>query len=284
MRSVLLLSLIVLAQMEAGETVTFALDPARPLPKSPGFHEVAYQVTVGKRSFRMPVGVFLPLAYFQAKEPMPVVMILHNYGEKGNGGGDGLKFEGLQMLLARNLVVDPRFANSKKSKITDPRKEIQFVGLVPQCPGDMGWESDPMNRVVPALVDEIARGLKVDPDRAFLTGFSYGGSSTWALALASPDRWAAIIPVSGRRPDPAPAAAEKLKHLPIFIGYGTNDADWAIEGSKTMAAALKTAGCKQIDVTVIPDGDHWSYMYMWGDPAFWTKVLACRRAKPTAAK
>ena len=39
--------------------------------------------------------------------------------------------------------------------------------------------------------------LPVDTRKVYLTGLSMGGTGTWMLAMACPEKWAAIAPVCG---------------------------------------------------------------------------------------
>ena len=91
--------------------------------------------------------------------------------------------------------------------------------VAPQCPEDEHWDTD----TLAALLEEVASGVRIDPDRITLTGFSMGGLGTWALAAAHPDRFAAINPYSII---PAPFDAQLLRnlsHVGILVVHGTAD-------------------------------------------------------------
>jgi predicted peptidase len=45
-----------------------------------------------------------------------------------------------------------------------------------------------------AILEEVGNSYKTDKKRVYLTGLSMGGSGTWSLAAAHPERWAAIAP------------------------------------------------------------------------------------------
>jgi predicted peptidase len=66
-----------------------------------------------------------------------------------------------------------------------------------------------------------------------------GGMGTWSLAVAYPDRWAAIVPICGRGD---PSAAEKIKHLPCWCFHGDADKAVPVSGSRDMIEALRKAG------------------------------------------
>ena len=69
--------------------------------------------------------------------------------------------------------------------------------------------SQPMQDVFD-LIDLAVATLGADPDRVYLTGFSYGGRGTYIIGLKNPDRFAALAPmgpptdmyeIDVRRPD-----------------------------------------------------------------------------------
>jgi predicted peptidase len=61
-----------------------------------------------------------------------------------------------------------------------------------------GWSADSTDgkRAI-AILGEVEKQFNVDKSREILTGYSQGGYGAWSLALATPQRWAAVIPVAG---------------------------------------------------------------------------------------
>ena len=49
--------------------------------------------------------------------------------------------------------------------------------------------------VIGALRDACGR-FSIDTDRVFLTGHSMGGDAAWDIALAHPDLWAGVVPIT----------------------------------------------------------------------------------------
>ncbi len=47
------------------------------------------------------------------------------------------------------------------------------------------------------VLAEVRRDYKIDPNRIYLMGHSMGGYGTWSIAMAHPDVFAAIGPISG---------------------------------------------------------------------------------------
>src|SRR5258707_7771384 len=90
----ILLSLVVLSRAGAAETAPPTTLPAvtitvtdKSWPSSPGFHFMRLTAHAGTKSIPMDTGIFLPKAFFQSTQAMPIVMTLHNRGNSGAGGG-----------------------------------------------------------------------------------------------------------------------------------------------------------------------------------------------------
>ncbi len=89
------------------------------------------------------------------------------------------------------------------------------------------------------MLDEVQKEYKTDPKRQYLTGLSMGGMGTWSVAMAHPDRFAAIVPICGarrhqdRREDQEPA---------VWAFHGDADTAVKVEGSRDMIDAVKKAG------------------------------------------
>jgi len=74
---------------------------------------------------------------------------------------------------------------------------------------------------VRALLDFLTDNYPIDSNRVYATGFSNGGMFTYALAIAFPDRFAAVAPVAGAM---YPGQALPGIPVPILIIHGTSDA------------------------------------------------------------
>ena len=81
-------------------------------------------------------------------------------------------------------------------------------------------------RLILRFMDELPGAYNVDPDRAYLVGFSQGTIMGLSVALTRPDKVAGIVAMSGRFPDAIRsqiAPPEKLRSLPILLQHGTED-------------------------------------------------------------
>ena len=133
----------------------------------------------------------------------------------------------------------------------------------------------PMPQVLAALMDSIAAAYRIDTDRTYLTGFSYGGTQVWQIAEQLPSRFAAIVPVSGRAtPDPAKSALI-LAHTPAYISCGEIDFFFPGQCAK-MHEALLAAGHSDLVFRPVPGGNHFSYCAIYTDPEFYTWLFSKR--------
>src|SRR4051812_42747893 len=131
-----------------------------------------------------------------ATGPLPLLCFLHGYGEAA------------PMAIERALRRHGPLAAGAA-----PLAVRGFIVLAPQLPiaGDLwGRHADQ----VLTLIDDVCARQAVDATRMYLTGFSYGGNGVFDLALAQPDRWAALWSVDPTR---VPQRAPKQ---PLWLSAG----------------------------------------------------------------
>jgi predicted peptidase len=162
--------------------------------------------------------VFVPHDY-QGDKAYPLILFLHGAGSKGNDG---------QLQMKGGL--GPAIKKVEKS--------FQFIAVFPQAQKTWKADSDDGKRAM-AILAEVQKAYKVDPQRIYLTGLSMGGAGTWSLAAAHPDRWAAIAPLCGRADL---ADASKIKDLPCWCFIGDQDKKDLVVNNRDMIKALKAAG------------------------------------------
>jgi predicted peptidase len=169
--------------------------------------------------------VFVPHAYKGDKE-YPLILFLHGAGERGDDGMTPV----LQGIANAGI------------KLKDKEKSFGFFVVFPQARVKGSWKAgDPdANRAV-AILEEVQKEYKIDAKRLYLTGLSMGGSGTWSLAAAHPDKWAAIAPICGRG---EPDTASKIKDIPTWAFCGDQDNAKLVEANRTMIKALQGAGGK----------------------------------------
>ncbi|MBI5446100.1 MAG: hypothetical protein HY900_33415 [Deltaproteobacteria bacterium] len=89
----------------------------------------------------------------------------------------------------------------------------KFVIVGPQLPvrGDLWFQHANEVREIIRYVHEEHRG---DPDRTYLTGFSFGGNGVFDLALLQPDTWTALWAVDPVRVPP------RDPRRPVWLSFG----------------------------------------------------------------
>ena len=195
--------------------------------------------------------VALPDGYADGAEAWPLVLFLHGSGERG--------------------------ADLTKVKVHGPPRRLAegerfpFLLVAPQAPEGGWWDA----KALGALLDEVERTYRVDPDRVYVTGLSMGGYGTWALAEAFPGRFAAIAPVCGggtpSRICPAVEAGTK-----VWAFHGVLDDVVPVQRSLEMAERARRCG-GDVRLTLYPEAGHDSWTETYADPALYSWLLAQRR-------
>lgn len=262
--------------------------------------------------------VYLPRGYGEdSGYRWPVLFLLHGGGERGDGRNDldyvlhhgplgeawikgrdlpfvmvapQLPVFGMtEQLRMRAGVPKPQRQPQPPAPLPEDRPAFPIARMVNLQPtafgtteawGDEGFpggwqlcEAD-----VFAMLDRVLADYATDPDRVYLTGISYGGNGTWVMALAQPDRWAAIAPICG---DANHRHMFKLaaRQLPIWIFHGGRDPVVKVEWAYELTAALEAAGHRSVRFTVHEDLGHDCWTRVYGGQDLYTWFLQHRRAR-----
>jgi predicted esterase len=171
----------------------------------------AWVTVVTKSGRRVTTRVFVPDAA-PLGIPLPIVVALH-----GAGGSENMFFES----YGHGAIVDR--CRERGWLLVAPRS-TPFVGPP-----------------VADLIDELAKLYSVDLKRVMLIGHSMGAGQAVASASSEPTRYAAVAALGGGGSiQPSPS----LKHLPFFVGIGSED--FALKGSKSLAQSLERAGVETV--------------------------------------
>jgi predicted peptidase len=159
--------------------------------------------------------LFLPAHYDSEPGDWPLMVFLHGAGERG---------EDLSLVKKYGPPM-----------IAEETPDFPFVVVSPQCPTGQTWEPERLM----ALVDDVAASYRIDRRRIVLTGASLGGFGMWQMAVAYPERFAALVPVCGWG---NPAWAKRLRDVPVWMFHGEEDCIVPIDGSLEMLDAVLAAG------------------------------------------
>lgn len=193
-----------------------------PIPKpeeaigatTPGFH--IQSLKPGNADGRKYV-VYVPKGYDGIKS-LPVILFLHGSGERGTDG-----VQSAQIGLGAAIEANPDRFNA-------------FV-VLPQATKTWASDSDDAKAALAAL-GEVMAAYKVDAGKQILTGLSMGGSGTWSIAAALPNRFAAIVPICGRG---KAETAGTIKQIPTWTVVGDLDTN-PLGSLREMDDALRALG------------------------------------------
>lgn len=198
--------------------------------------------------------LFLPRGYEKSQERWPLILYLHG----GSLRGDDIR-QMKKYGLAEKVEADPEFP---------------FIVVSPQChSGEIWTDADALG----AVLDDVARNCRVDPDRVYVAGHSMGGRGALYAAYRMPNRFAAVVslaPVS-----PINAWAGKLAGVPLWLFHGPNDQFTPLKEVEEFIHAIEAAGGHP-QFTVLPGRDHY-ILDVYDRPDLY-KWIAQQKRKPRA--
>jgi predicted peptidase len=193
--------------------------------------------------------LFLPSTDAVHPQRWPLMLFLHGAGERGDD---------LQRVKRHGVA-----------KIVEEQPAFPLLVVSPQCPPTEAWAPEPLL----ALLDDIEQHYDVDPERLYVTGLSMGGFGTWAVAIAAPDRFAAIAPICGGGD---PSRVGVLRHLPVWAFHGARDPIVPLQRSVEMVEALRQCG-GNVRFTVYPEAGHDAWTATYANPELYAWFLAHTR-------
>ena len=190
----------------------------------------------------------LPPGYSVTQGSWPLVLFLHGAGERGTD---------LARLRAQGL---PKMAGSAP---------LPFVLVAPQTPDGELWSADALT----ALLDHLEGTLRIDRSREYLSGISMGAFGAWELAMAIPERFAAVLAISGGA---NPVEICRLRHVPVWIVHGVRDDVIPVSWSETLARRLEACSGR-VRLTIYPGVGHDAWSRTYADTSIMNWLLAQRR-------
>ncbi len=194
------------------------------------FQVLTYEAPSGKR---MPYRLFVPKNYDPTKK-YPLVMFLHGAGERGTDGNVQLEANAGAAIWAEDAEQAKR----------------ECLVVAPQCPPESSWTRRPAREsteITPtaelemayAILQETVGNYGVDQERVYLTGISMGGFGTWAMGIAYPKTFAALVPICGGG-DPGKAAT--IADKPIWTFHHAGDPVVSVDMTRNIVRELEKRG------------------------------------------
>jgi predicted peptidase len=190
----------------------------------------------------------------QRADRWPLVLFLHGSSMRGTDV---------------NLVKHQGLA-----KLVNQGQSFPFILLSPQCPPGQWWTWPQLLAALVSLLEEVEGTYAVDSERIYVTGLSMGGFGTWSLAMAYPQRFAAIVPICGLAED-----LDKLgviRQLPVWAFHGDQDMLVPVQGMVKTVEALKACD-GNVKLTIYPGIGHNAADPAYADPELYRWLLCQRR-------
>ena len=206
--------------------------------------------------------VWLPEGYGEDRERRyPMIVFLHGSGDEDYDSAFVISY-GLPAVLARDELPEG----------------FDFVVISPQAAPGTVWYSPGQPEIVDAVVGEAVMTYLVDPDRVYLTGFSMGGYGSWHIASAFPERYAAMVSVSGSGFQtvslPPADFACRLRQVPVWGIHGRQDLIAAYDPISAHVSAWERLCDAEVKWTMLPEDGHFStYQNAYRDPELYEWLL-----------
>ncbi|MER3546489.1 MAG: hypothetical protein C4338_02345 [Rhodanobacteraceae bacterium] len=173
-----------------------------------------------------PYRLYLP-PHLEPNEKLPLIVFLHGSGQNGDNNEDQIA-DGANGAMQ---LLDTARAEHKR---------ILFAA--PQSPQDYWVPAKLM-----AVIADIETHWPVDRNRIVLTGLSSGATGVWDVAKTWPNRFAALVPMSGMTER---AGLASIAQVPEWVFHAADDDDTNVEtgaggamvGSRAVVRALREAG------------------------------------------
>jgi predicted peptidase len=206
--------------------------------------------------------VWLPDGYGEDRgRRYPMIVFLHGSGDEDYDSAFVISY-GLPAVLAQDEQPDG----------------FEFVVISPQAGPGTVWYSPGQPEIVDAVVQEAVDTYLVDPDRVYLTGLSMGGYGSWHIATRFPERYAAMVSMSGSGYQTAtlPPAdfACRLEAVAVWGIHGEKDLIARYSPVHQQVSAWENLCDAEIKWTALPDDGHFStYEKSYRDPDVYKWLL-----------
>ncbi len=171
------------------------------------------------------------------EEPVPIVIVFHGYGDTNN------------LLTYRTAVEWAEPENQKERPC--------FV-LAPVIEDNTYFPAKGRDDIFAELHDILSKMIsegKVDPNRVYVMGNSFGGLSTIEYAEKYPEEVAgalALCPALNYSTN-SMLNLKEITDIPIWFAHAKNDNTIPASGSETAVKALEKLGAKEVNFTEYSD-------------------------------
>ena len=183
-----------------------------------------------------------------ADTPTPLIVALHDADGRGSDPGM-LRAEGLPRRLSEG-------------------ENLPFAVLAPQLASGMWWATTPM-QPLEALITQVVTEHQLDSARIYVVGHGMGGYGAWALALANPGRFAALVAMASGGDS---ERADQLRDLPAWVIHGGKDPVVLPREAERLVNALQTCGAP-VKYTRFDQAGHDVWTRSYASPALYSWLL-----------
>ncbi|HUQ97005.1 MAG TPA: MopE-related protein [Chitinophagaceae bacterium] len=203
---------------------------------------------------------YLPQGYNSGTQKYPLLVVMHGYGERGNGDSAQLP---LLLEGTTKVIQDGKFPTS----FTVGGQTFRFIVISPQF---KGWSNAGQ---LEEVINYAVSHYRVDPKRIYLSGYSMGGGVVWEYASDNSifaNRIAAIVPIAGS----SFATAEcgrvmATANLPVWATHNIGDPTVPLSKTEAFIAAINTTPAPnppaKKTIFISKEHDAWTKT---SDPAF----------------
>jgi predicted peptidase len=152
-------------------------------------------------------------------------------------------------------------------------EQLSFAVLAPQLAAGLWWSTAPLAPLA-TLIEQVVAEHDLDASRVYLVGHGMGGYGAWALALAYPGQFAALVTMaSGGDSERAPL----LKDLPSWVIHGGKDPVVLPREAERLVDALQSCGAP-VKYTRFDQAGHDVWTRSYASPALYNWLLKHERS------
>ena len=228
------------------------MDVVKPPTRSQQYKQLEFE---SKEGVELSYWVMTPVKVDRQKK-YPLVLALHGRG----GNTEAATVLGSAEMREKYpcFVIAPAVSKSAVWSVPKEFRKLKGKQLLPAAL---------------EVLEVVKNEYPIDSTRVYVTGQSMGGFGTFGAIAASPQTFAAAIPVCGGWD---PADAERMKSVKIWVFHGGSDRTVPVERSRNMVEAIKQAGGSP-KYTEYPDVGHNSWSKTYASSSTWDWLFAQRR-------